>query len=109
MRILTDVEKIEILETVKKKLQNEDIERYSGLCYLLYPMLKKYGIDYLPLFSLIVVHFKDFTLKNAIDYANSNRCDKRDFWWETEPYDYKNRLAFLDWMITRIKEGKEGK
>jgi hypothetical protein len=125
MRTLTDAEKIEILELSKKELKKYTtkakivyfIEHYSnyfivfhrfdnhGLCCFI-----KYGIryykemDFLPS-NKIKLYFKDFLHENSKIFGG---CNSTVWWWALRPYDYKNRLAFLDWMITRIKEGKEG-
>ena len=43
-----------------------------------------------------------FTRENAIKYANAKA--RGVFWWETDPFDSKSRLNFLNWMIEVIKK-----
>jgi hypothetical protein len=110
MRKFTDTEKIEILETVKKYLQDKrdteaPIYAQAGLCAYMYRQITSYQ-SHIHAFD-ISNYFSDFTKRNALKFGAKYEINRH--WWDYIPYDYENRLAFLDWMITRIKEGKEGK
>jgi hypothetical protein len=111
---LTDAKKIEILERIKERLQtykgcNKRCD--VGLCQLLQKEFRKE----------IVIHigcayknetkefwFRDFKYENALKFSASYEREN-NFWWDVYPYDYENRIKFLEWMIERIKSGKESK
>jgi hypothetical protein len=113
---LTDAEKIKILERVKERLQDYR-NTNKRCCYGLCNFLKKefeskmetsIGCSYFA--DMKEIWFRDFTFENANLYANASWFDvDGDYWWRPNPYDYENRILFLDWMINRIKTGEEGR
>jgi hypothetical protein len=111
---LTDSERIRMLENIKEKLQASEGSYRSqvlGLCDFLkeefeIKMGTGIGLDYFAL--LKKKWFMDFTKENACRYGREVGSYFMGYWWEYIPYDFENRIKFLDWMITRIKTGKEG-
>jgi hypothetical protein len=79
-------------------------EKY-GLCAFFLFYLENYGID--TVYFKIGDFFSDFTYKNAIKFNAKLR--EGGYWWSMFPYDFKNRIEFVAWMINRIRFGKEGK
>ena len=109
---MTNKKQIEILEEVKSKIT----ESKKGLCWLIFHELSiKYNVcrsEYpTPIESDIIKHIPLFTQRNAIKYANGQQ---RVFWWhfhtyeqESNPnkeYDSDNRIKFVDWMISELKQ-----
>jgi hypothetical protein len=43
-----------------------------------------------------------FNFANAKKHANATQ-DISDCWWDTNPYDFKNRILFLDWIIKTME------
>ena len=96
LKTLTTEEQIQVLKEARKRLLNEKDE--LCLCYRIRQALVKiYGEitllneiqDYIPLFRI------DY----AIEHAKAT-CGL--FWWPKR--NKKNRLAFLDWMISELEK-----
>lgn len=112
LRILTIEEQIKVIEITKLILINEmveaeektivslnDIPAYSGLCKLVKKAINTtsdFPLDetcnsldkFIPLFD------RD----HAIQHANASHGGL--YWWARN--NYKDRLAFLDWMISEL-------
>jgi hypothetical protein len=107
-RELSVGEKIEVLECVidyyedNKKHNNNNA---MGLCRIFTINLNKYNI-YCYTFD-IVEYFPDFTCENSVKNANA-KGQINHFWWDIYPFDFDNRIKFVQWMIERIQTGKEG-
>ena len=43
-----------------------------------------------------------------ITYGNAKRFNANlidgDWWWKISPYDYENRIAFVDWIISELEK-----
>lgn len=96
--MLTKEEQIVILKEVLELLIKEECT--AGLCFIIRPKIKKhlklYHVefdikDYIPL----------FTFSNAVNHANG----KDDYyWWQAMPYDYENRILFINWIISELEK-----
>jgi hypothetical protein len=92
---LTNKEQIKILKSVR-----EDICETFGLCSLTHCKIRKWlnfsgkvcTDSYIPL----------FTRENAVKYANASTSGA--YWWSNSPYDFKNRVKFLDWVIKETRK-----
>ena len=89
-----------VLERAKVLVQNKN-SKWGLCCAIEYAMVLEFNIS-----RFGVGIFKDdiplFTKENAVKYGKY--YGKGVYWWETEPYDFKSRLDFLNWMITQIKQ-----
>ena len=98
-KIVLPVEiQIEILQEVKRKLELERIF-VSGLCSVIVSecCLKLKQEDIVNLFPL-------FTRKNAFPFRAKM---EGSYWWEFgSNYDYENRLAFVNWMLSELEKQK---
>lgn len=93
---LTTEEQILVLKEVRKRLLNRKYD--FGLCDMFTSILfERYGItilhyeipNYIPLFRM------DYAIKHA-------KATYGLFWWPKS--NKKNRLAFLDWMISELEK-----
>jgi hypothetical protein len=96
---LTKECKIMLLERVKDCELNKHFT--SGLCPLI--RWEIYSLTDKPIkYSEIVDYIPLFTFENATEHANAKRY--KGFWWSCHPYNFKNRIKFLDWMIGELKK-----
>ncbi len=104
-------EEIKVLKGVKSllnKFKTRELPPSFGLCYFLQEKITS-------LKPSIIVHPYDenkyiplFTNKNALKF-NATKGDYGDLWWNIRPYDFENRIAFLNWMIEELEKQKTTK
>lgn len=97
--IILPKEQVKLLERAKEVLESSIISAGDkGLCYL----LSKVYSNNIMLFADLPKVFPLFLKANAIKYANGK--DSSYWWWQKlEKYNYKDRIAFLEWMIKLTK------
>lgn len=97
--LFTLEQQLRVLERAKVLVQNKN-SKWGLCCAIEYAMVLEFNIS-----RFGVGIFEDdiplFTKENAVKYGGY--CGKGAYWWETDPYDAKSRLNFLDWMIKTIK------
>ena len=95
---------IEILERVKHK------PTISGLCNDIDRAIESLVEDKLPKKSILIqpttqylaMYIPLFNFENA--KALGGTRDVAGFWWRVRPYDFEERINFVNWMITQIKQ-----
>ena len=89
-------EQLEILERAKTDYYPGGLCRAIGLAIAIRPIIP------LPHSYTIKSHIPLFTRENAKKYGKSYA--KGTYWWRHNPYNFKSRVKFLDWMINEIKK-----
>ena len=105
-KIVLPVEKqIEILQEVKRRLELKRL-LLSGLCSVIVSeCCLKFQCSIKQ--EDIVNLFPLFTRKNAFPFRAKM---EGSYWWEWGlNYDYENRLAFLNWMLSELEKQKNSK
>jgi hypothetical protein len=102
---LTNKLQIEVLEEAKKRIEEQRTKFF--LCPLLRDIV--YNKTKKSISPELVFEF--FTFENAEKYSNAHkRCWELGlgkFWWDIKAsgrYDRENRIKFIDWMISKLKE-----
>ncbi|MDR0606405.1 MAG: hypothetical protein LBG80_19185 [Bacteroidales bacterium] len=96
--MISDETKLRVLNDMLEHLhENKEKGIEITLCCL-------FGIHFIE--SPLILNFKDFTRKNVMKVTGVE--PGQWYWWKMRPFDYANRIKFLEWMIKRIQEGKEG-
>jgi hypothetical protein len=107
---LTTSQQISILETVKgnlEQMRSKGVNPFNilhpcGLCSYIGEQLAEHHI-LLPRIDIYIHEiFHDFTRENAVHFG-SRMDSKSAYWWCVMPYDFNNRILFLNWMIKNIK------
>ncbi len=105
--MITNKERVEILKKVRERLQNK--EKW-GLCALIeeqirntYPSHSFSDYFLLPIGIIAQDYFPLFTRKNAILHSNAESTLFIANWWNTEPFDFENRILFIDWLIKQYE------
>lgn len=98
-------EQIACFEYVRKKLVERNVVTTWGIYDLVDLWLDDHGYEevadcfqqqkYLPLY-----HFDNAAKFKARHFSGTV------YWWCRKPYDYENRIAFLEWMINELKTQK---
>lgn len=98
LKTLTTEEQIQVIKEARKRVLNK--KNNFCLCYMLkQALIKIYGK--ITLLNEIQNYIPLFTKENAIKFAQA-KPDYSGFWWKR--YNYKDRLAFLDWMISELEK-----
>jgi hypothetical protein len=100
---LTNKEKIKALKEVKRQLKPDKKELYFdiGLCHLLSTYLEKFhGITHIN-YSHLSIYFPEFNPKVAENFGGSPGTM---YWWSMNPYDYKSRIKFINYLIKQQKK-----
>ncbi len=98
---LTVEQQLTVLQRVRERLIKRDFIEKKGLCELIdieYAAFMQ-EIGALSCFYCFRCSFPYFHRYNASAF---NASQKGVFWWKRKPYDYKNRIAFVNWMISKI-------
>jgi hypothetical protein len=111
-RGVTNSERLFILQNVKKdfeeiikkmeKSEGEIFEYCYGICHAFNKEILNVAGKDIPCKAL----FPDFTHENAIPFGANGL--EPSFWWSIRKEGHENRILFIDWMIERIRKGKEG-
>jgi hypothetical protein len=113
---MTNIEQIEVLETVREKVLNGTCYSFEGLCALIVNELtdrlyiKEGNIRYADIrYRDLEEYIPLFTHENAIKHANA-RADgvhHNGYWWACYPvYNRLDRAKFIDWIISKLEEEK---
>jgi hypothetical protein len=107
---LTIDDRIKILNKVRDKLiMKKNIIKKSGwgygLCHLLRDEFYNYKIKYSE-FEVENV-FPHFKYENAIGFNMKLGAFKDTYWWSIYPYDFDNRIKFVEWMIKKMQEDEK--
>jgi len=73
-----------------------------GLCGCFYSYMDRKYDYYFRVFDKL---FPLFNYQNALKFIPKEL--ESAFWWNNDPYDFDNRLAFLDWMVEELKKQVE--
>jgi hypothetical protein len=103
---------------------NKGVYRFIGIgiCYFIYEELISFlniKRDTIMYNDIRNNYFKDFSYENAKKIAVLNNYtinnhglnnSKPSYWWSIgiNCYDFKHRIEFLEWMINRLENKKDG-
>ena len=107
--LISVTDQLAIIKEARKILINlgngECLLSFRGLCAILKNCIhnlseKETWYEYMLTEEHIhlVDYFPMFTLENARQFNTFNCKSEFEYWWELCPYDYENRIKFLDWM-----------
>jgi hypothetical protein len=110
MQKLNNEEIIEILDKAIQKVEYNKKNRIladrdyypCGLCFIFRTLFKNNIKEYNAIKS-ISYYIPEFTQENAIKYSNSKESA---YWWKTDPFDYDNRIKFLQWIKSNYEKNK---
>lgn len=107
--LISVTDQLAIIKEARKILINlengECLISFRGLCAILKDCIhnlseKEAWYEYMLTEEHIhlIDYFPMFTLENAKKCAAFDYKHDIGYWWVIYPYDYENRLKFLDWM-----------
>ena len=104
---LSIAEQIEVLELAKGKLLILSTSDYSaGLCYSISTVIHE--LHNRSIIEDVSVMIPSFNSENAVLSGTVDSYFRKKNWWDREISNggLTNRLAFLDWLIERLKEAE---